>query len=75
MSNAPKIKTVDALYTLADLERMLKVPRKRLAQMVDSGELLGPDIIVPGGGHKGRRWSASRLNVIFGLWATVPLAA
>ena len=49
----------EQLYTFADLVRLLKVGKGRLRAMRESGELLPPDHLIPGGGHKGARWSAS----------------
>lgn len=59
----------DQLYTFADLARLLKVQEDRLRAMRDRGEILGPDVIVPGGGHKAARWSASRVTQIQRAWA------
>lgn len=57
------------LYTWADLVRLLKVGEKRLRQMRNSGELVGPDVIIPGGGHKAQRWSAARVKEIHRRWS------
>lgn len=65
------VKQAEQLYTLADLSRLLKVPTDRLRTLRDAGELLGPDVFVPGGGHKGARWSASRVAMIQRGWATI----
>jgi hypothetical protein len=63
----------EQLYTLADIARLSKVPPARLLALVRSGEMLGPDVIIPGGGPKGRRWSASRVSTIQRNWGlTVP---
>jgi hypothetical protein len=62
-------KTAQQLYTFADLVRLLKVGENRLRAMRDTGQLLGPDYIVPGGGHKGARWSASRVEEIQRSWS------
>lgn len=72
MATSTKFKTADETYTLADLVRMLKVPAKRLKKLQESGDLLGPDVIIPGGGHKGQRWTASRINVIMAKWSASP---
>lgn len=72
MATSSRFKTADETYTLADLVRMLKVPAKRLKKLQESGDLLGPDVIIPGGGHKGQRWTASRLNVIMARWSAAP---
>lgn len=58
----------EQLYTFADLVRLLKVGEDRLRAMRDAHELLPPDIIVPGGGHKAARWSASRVAEIQAGW-------
>jgi len=59
----------DQLYTLADLSRLLKVPTDRLRAMMISGDMPGPDISIPGGGHKSARWSASRVSAIQRGWS------
>jgi hypothetical protein len=63
-------RTADQLYTFADLVRLLKVGEDRLRRMRDTGALLGPDHMIPGGGHKGARWSASRVEEIQRRWRT-----
>jgi hypothetical protein len=67
--------TAEQLYTFADLVRLLKVGEDRLRAMRDRNELLPPDIIVPGGGHKAARWSASRVAAIQRSWSVLPEAA
>jgi hypothetical protein len=64
----------DELYTLAELARMVKVQPERLLALVEAGEMLGPDVFIPGGGPKGRRWSASRVHAIQRKWLIVPEA-
>lgn len=58
----------EQLYTLADVARLVKVQPERLLALVRSGEMLGPDVFIPGGGPKGRRWSASRVASIQRSW-------
>lgn len=60
--------TAEQLYTFADLVRLLKVEETRLRRMREQGEILGPDHLVPGGGHKAARWSASRVAAIQRGW-------
>lgn len=57
------------LYTWADLVRLLKVGEKRLRAMRAAGELPGPDVIIPGGGHKAARWSSGRVREICRRWS------
>lgn len=64
--------TAEQLYTFTDLTRLLKVSEDRLRAMRDAGEILGPDHIVPGGGHKAARWSASRVAEIQRAWRITP---
>ena len=66
---AAKLRLADQLYTQADLERILKVPRERLLALMAEGKMPGPAVLVPGGGHKGRRWTASQIAEIFARWA------
>lgn len=56
------------MYTQAELQRILKLPRRRLRSLIAGGELLGPDVLVPGGGHKAARWTASRVAEIQRAW-------
>ena len=58
----------EQLYTFADLARLLKVQEDRLRAMRERGEILGPDVIIPGGGHKAARWTASRVAEIQRAW-------
>lgn len=62
------VHVAEQLYTFTDLTRLLKVPPKRLREMQHSGEALTADILVPGGGHKAQRWSASRVEAIKENW-------
>ena len=57
------------LFTWADLVRMLQVSERRLRSMRASGELPGPDVIIPGGGHKAQRWTAARVREIYRRWS------
>lgn len=60
--------TADQLYTFADLVRIFKIGEDRLRHMRETGQLLAPDHMIPGGGHKGARWSASRVQEIQRRW-------
>ena len=62
------MREAEQLYTFADLVRLLKVGETRLRAMREAGELLGPDVLIPGGGHKAARWSASRVAQIQAGW-------
>jgi len=61
-------RTAEQLYTFTDLVRLFKVGEDRLRRMKEEGALLPPDHLVPGGGHKGQRWSASRVEEIQRSW-------
>jgi hypothetical protein len=66
----------EQLYTLADVARIVKVQPERLLALMRTGEMLGPDVLIPGGGAKGRRWTASRVSSIQRNWGlTVPAGA
>jgi hypothetical protein len=58
----------DQLYTRIEVARLLRVPPKRFMKLVRSGEALGPDVLVPGAGHKAARWSATRVDQIKQAW-------
>lgn len=62
-------KQAEQLYSMADVSRILKVPTDRLRVLLDRREMLGPDVIIPGGGHKAARWSATRVTMIQRNWA------
>lgn len=60
----------DQLYTFADVARLLKVDVDRLRVMRNTGQILGPDYMIPGGGRKAARWSATRVQEIQHGWST-----
>lgn len=62
-------KQAEQLYTLADVSRILKVPTDRIRALMERQEMDGPDVLIPGGGHKAARWSASRIAIIQRKWA------
>jgi hypothetical protein len=62
------LKLAEQLYTFADLVRLLKVGEDRLRAMRDTNQLLPPDVMIPGGGPKAARWSASRVSEIQRGW-------
>ena len=62
------LKTAEQLYTFADLCRIVKVPPDRMRVMIETGEAQPHDVVVPGGAHKGKRWSASRVTEIQKGW-------
>jgi hypothetical protein len=61
--------SAEQLYTFADLVRLLKVDKKRLRMMRQTGEIPGPDVMIPGGGHKAARWTAARVQEIHRRWS------
>lgn len=61
---APKWNTADQLFTRADLLRRFNLSPSRFDTLMNIGALPGPDIIIPGSGHKAARWSATRVNTI-----------
>lgn len=67
-------KQAEQLYSLQDVSRILKVPTDRLRALQERREMLGPDVIIPGGGHKAARWSATRVTMIQRNWA-MPMSA
>lgn len=64
-----RTKIAEQTYTFAEVCRILHVPTDRARQLQAVGELLGPDIIVPGGGHKAERWTATRIALIQARWS------
>jgi hypothetical protein len=56
-------------YTQADVARLLRIQSKRVAALLAEGKIPAPAVLVPGGGHKGRRWLASQLAEIMARWA------
>jgi len=65
-------KLAEQTYTLSELCRLMHLPIERARELQQSGELLGPDIVVPGGGRKGERWTASRIAMIQARWSPTP---
>ena len=63
----------EQLYSLAEVSRLFLLPPERLSALAMEGKFPAAAVIVPGGGHKGRRWSASQLNECLRSWAN-PLA-
>lgn len=64
-------KLAEQTYTFAEVCRLLHIPPARARALQASGELLGADLVIPGGGRKGERWTASRIAVIQAKWSTV----
>lgn len=65
---ALKLKVAEQTYTFAELCRILHLPAKRGRELRAAGELPGPDLIVPGGGKKAERWTASRVGFVQAKW-------
>lgn len=61
-------RTAEQYYTLTDVSRLLQVPVERLRELQALGEFPNPDMLVPGGGRKAERWSATRLSVAAARW-------
>lgn len=66
---ATAIKVAEQTYTFTDVCRLMHLPAPRARELQAKGELLGPDVIVPGGGRKGERWTASRVSMIQTNWS------
>ena len=66
--NGARIKVAEQTYSFAELCRILHLPRKRANELRAIGELPGPDVVIPGGGHKGERWTASRIGFVQAKW-------
>jgi hypothetical protein len=64
-------KLAEQTYTFTEVCRLLHVPPARARALQTAGELLGADVMVPGGGRKGERWTASRIAVIQAKWSTL----
>ncbi len=71
--NKAPAREAEQLYSLAEVARLLGVQPERLAALAMVGQFPAAAVIVPGGGHKGRRWSASQLHDLLRAWAN-PLA-
>lgn len=71
-SKAPA-REAEQLYRLADAARLLCVQPERLSALAMEGKFPQAAVWVPGGGHTGRRWTASQLNELLRTWAN-PLA-
>jgi hypothetical protein len=67
---APR-KLAEQTYTFAEVCRLLHLPAKRARELELRGELAGADVVVPGGGRKAERWTASRVGEILCNWAAV----
>jgi hypothetical protein len=65
----PRRKVAEQTYTFAELCRLLHIPFDRARILRATGELLGPDVIVPGGGRKAERWTATRIALIQAKWS------
>lgn len=61
-------RTAEQTYTAADVARLLKLPPRRVAALIDAREIPPAALQVPGGGHKGRRWLASQIAEVFARW-------
>lgn len=64
-----RTKVAEQTYTFAELCRILHVPPDRARELQGAGELLGPDVVVPGGGKKAERWTATRIALIQANWS------
>ena len=71
-SKAPA-REAEQLYSFTEVSRLVGVPGYRLSALAMVGKFPAAAVIVPGGGHKGRRWTASQLNELLRTWAN-PLA-
>lgn len=69
-----KVREAEQLYNFTEVSRVVGVPGYRLSALAMEGKFPPAAIIVPGGGHKGRRWTASQLTALVQAWAN-PLAA
>ena len=71
--NKVPAREAEQLYSFAQVSRLVGVPGYRLSALAMVGKFPAAAVIVPGGGHKGRRWTASQLNELLRTWAN-PLA-
>ena len=72
--SAPKVREAEQFYSLAQVSRVVGVQPERLSALAMEGKFPAAAVVVPGGGHKGRRWTASQLAALVQAWAN-PLAA
>ena len=68
-----RTKFAEQTYTFAEVCRLLHLPGSRARELQAQGELLSADIIVPGGGRKAERWSASRVMLIQAKWSAIAI--
>lgn len=55
-------------YTLADVARLLRIQPERVSRLVEDGLFPAPSIYIPGGGLKGRRWTAPMIEQGLAKW-------
>jgi hypothetical protein len=64
-----RVKVAEQTYTFAEVCRILHLPTARARVLKQTGELPGPDVVVPGGGLKAERWTASRVGSVLAKWS------
>lgn len=71
---ALKVREAEQFYNLEQVGRIVGLQPERLSALAMEGKFPAAAVVVPGGGHKGRRWTASQLAALVQAWAN-PLAA
>jgi len=66
---SPRIRVAEQTYTFSEVCRLLHLPRSRARELQAAGELAGADVVIPGGGRKAERWTASRVGEILRGWS------
>jgi hypothetical protein len=60
-------------YTFAGVCRQLHLSSRQARALRAAGALLGPDVVVPGGGKKNELWTDGRIRLILENWAAPAL--
>lgn len=71
---AAKVREAEQFYNLEQVGRIVGLQPERLSALAMAGKFPPAAVIIPGGGHRARRWTASQIAGLVHAWAN-PLAA